>query len=101
MIDAIQRAYYLRALNPSDLSTLQALANELGLDTEQFATDIQSTAIDGALREQVRFAAQSPISGFPSLVLEVDDKLHRVQLDYQRHAATLLQHIDELADAAG
>ena len=100
MIDAIQHAYYLRALNPSDLSTLETLADELGLNTEQFATDIRSRALDEELREQVRFAAQSPISGFPSLALEVNDKLHRVRLDYQRHTPTL-RHIDELAGAAG
>ena len=100
MVDAIQRAYYIRALNPSDLSTLQLLAGELGLDTERFTTDIQSSALDAELLKQVRFAARSPISGFPSLVLEVDNQLHEVRLDYQ-HAGATLQHIDELAGAAG
>ena len=99
MTDAIQRAYYLRALNPSNLSTLQSLANELGLDSERFATDIRSRALDQELLEQVHFAAQSPISGFPSLVLAVDDKLHRVRMDYQSHTLSL-RHIDELAGAA-
>ena len=42
MIDAIQRAYYLRAMNPSDLETLEALAEELGLDAERFAAEIRS-----------------------------------------------------------
>ena len=100
MVDAIQRAYYLRALNPSDLSTLQLLAGELGLDTERFTTDIQSQVLDAELLRQVRFAAQSPISGVPSLVLEVDDQLHSVRLDYQ-HAGATLQHIDQLAGATG
>jgi len=100
MVDAIQRAYYLRAMNPSDLATLQMLAGELGLNTEQFASDIHSTALDEELRKQVRFAAQSPISGFPSLALEVGDKLHRVRLDYRRHTVSL-QHVKELAGTAG
>jgi putative protein-disulfide isomerase len=32
MIDAIQQAYYLRAMNPSDLETLETLAEEINLD---------------------------------------------------------------------
>ncbi|MEH6582582.1 MAG: DsbA family protein, partial [Halioglobus sp.] len=40
MIDAIQQAYYLRAMNPSDNSTLIALASELGLDVTQFSEDL-------------------------------------------------------------
>ena len=99
MIDAIQNAYYLRALNPSNLSTLQALAEELDLDAKRFAADIRSNALDQELLEQVRFAAQSPISGFPSLALAVNDTLHRVRMDYQSHTLTL-QHIDELAGTA-
>ncbi|MCW8882871.1 MAG: DsbA family protein, partial [Sedimenticola sp.] len=37
MIKAIQQAYYLRAMNPSDDVTLVKLANELGLDARQFS----------------------------------------------------------------
>ena len=42
MIDAIQQAYYLRAMNPSDNSTLINLAEELGLNRHQFAADLRS-----------------------------------------------------------
>ena len=35
MIEAIQRAYYLEARNPSDRSTLLDLADNLGLDPDR------------------------------------------------------------------
>jgi len=95
MIDAIQRAYYLRAMNPSDLETLEALAKELGLDNEKFASDIRSDDIEQALQQQVRFARNSPIDGFPSLVLDRDGELTTVTRDYKDHRPTLA-HIDKL-----
>jgi len=95
MIDAIQRAYYLRAMNPSDLPTLQLLAEDLGLDTRQFAADISSTELDGELQRQVEFARRSPISGFPSLTLELQGELVPVRLDYESDKVTL-DHLLEL-----
>ncbi len=95
MIDAIQRAYYLRAMNPSDLPTLQLLAEDLGLNILQFAADIISTGLDEELQRQVRFARRSPISGFPSLALELRGELLPVKLDYESERLTL-DHLNEL-----
>ncbi len=95
MTDAIQRAYYLRAMNPSNLSTLETLAAELELDTEQFATDIRSPQVEAELQRQIQFSRQSPIRGFPSLVLEQDGELILVQQDY--HSAQVsLDHLQAL-----
>ncbi len=95
MTDAIQRAYYLRAMNPSNLSTLETLAAELELDTDQFARDIQSSRVETELRRQIQFSRQSPIRGFPSLALEHDSGLIAVQQDY--HSAQVsLDHLQEL-----
>ncbi len=96
MIDAIQRAYYLRALNPSDLETLELLAEELVLDIDQFAADIRSAEIEEALQRQVDFARQSPIDGFPSLAMDMGDKLVSVTRDYRDPQPTL-DHISRLS----
>ncbi len=95
MIDAIQRAYYLRAMNPSDLETLEALAKELRLDNGKFASDIRSDVIEQALQQQVQFARNSPIDGFPSLVFERGGELTTVTRDYKDHRPTLA-HINAL-----
>ena len=46
MVDAIQRAYYLRALNPSDIAVLAQLAAELSLDAVRFEADLLSDATE-------------------------------------------------------
>ena len=95
MIDAIQRAYYLRAMNPSDLETLELLASEIGLDAEKFAKDIRSVEIEEELQRQVDFSRQSPIDGFPSLVMDIEGQLITVTRDYKNPQPTL-DHIDRL-----
>ena len=99
MVDAIQRAYYLRAMNPSDLGTLETLASELGLDSARFADDIRSLRIEERLRAQVQLARRAPIDGFPSLVLEVDGTMFAVTRDYEHHEPTL-DHIERLLSRA-
>lgn len=95
MTDAIQRAYYLRAMNPSDLETLQLLAEELGLDRDRFAADIRSSGVEADLQRQVEFARQSPIDGFPSLVLELDGSMVSITRDYKDHLPTL-EHVERM-----
>ncbi len=95
MTDAIQRAYYLRAMNPSNLDTLQLLAEELGLDSDRFAADIRSPEVEADLQQQVQFARQSPIDGFPSLVLELEGSMVPVTRDYKDHRPTLA-HVQRL-----
>jgi putative protein-disulfide isomerase len=99
MIDAIQRAYYLRAMNPSDLETLEMLASELGLDAVRFADDIRSSMIDATLHEQVALARCSPIDGFPSLVLDIDGNKTFIARDYKNHQPSL-DHIARLLSGA-
>jgi putative protein-disulfide isomerase len=99
MIDAIQRAYYLRAMNPSDIETLEALGAEIGLDVDRFATDIRSADVEEALQRQVDFSRQSPIDGFPSLVLELNGEKITVTRDYQDPQPTL-DHIERLLSGA-
>jgi len=91
MIHAIQRAYYLQARNPSNLETLEELAREIGLDEKCFTDDIRSSDVESELQRQIAFARQAPISGFPSLVLDVDGQFYPIAVDYQDHTTTLTQ----------
>ena len=95
MVDAIRRAYYLRAMNPSDLSTLETLAAELDLDTVKFTTDIGSTEVNDELTQQVAFTRQSPVQGFPSLVLKTAGSYQALTLDYRNYQTTL-REIEDL-----
>jgi putative protein-disulfide isomerase len=89
MIHAIQRAYYLRAMNPSDTDTLVVLAGELQLDTDKFVTDIGSAELQQDFAGQLEFTRQSPTNGFPSLAIRIGDQLTPVIQDYKSHLSTL------------
>ena len=92
MILAIQEAYYLQARNPSDLSTLIEIAQGIGLDAEAFAAEVSGAAIEAQLQEELHFAREAPINGFPSLVLRTPSGPHAIDLDYL-DAAPMLQKI--------
>ena len=89
MIEAIQKAYYLEAQNPSDLDTLQRLAEQLGLEARTFNADIASSDTESELQKQLRFTRESGVSGFPSLVLKKDGRLAPVSIDYKNHETSL------------
>lgn len=95
MIDTIQRAYYLRALNPSDLTVLIGLAEELsqykslGLNLEQFIIDIGAVDTDKELVRQIGLARKLSQYGLPSLVLKLDSKYQQVSIDYSDYELTL------------
>lgn len=82
MIFAIQRAYYLRALNPSDTETHLQLAEELGLDVAQFETDLKSAETQAELMRQIQLGQKLGAHGFPSLILEVNGKSQYFHHDY-------------------
>ena len=82
MINAIQKAYYLNAQNPSNEDVLIKIANDLGLDTERFKKDLRSTKVNETLLNEINLAQSISSNGFPSLVLNTDDKLKRINIDY-------------------
>lgn len=82
MIQAIQRAYYLQARNPSDTSILIELATEIGLDKDKFATDLISAETDEILQQEINQSRQSGLNSFPSLLLDTGNKQIRIEPDY-------------------
>jgi putative protein-disulfide isomerase len=91
MIMAIQRAYYLEARNPADMSTLIELANEIGLDQALFSADMQSSAIQQALLKEIEFTHSLEVKGFPTLLLEKEGTFTAIHYDYSDVNAVLLQ----------
>ncbi len=89
MIEAIQRAYYLEARNPSDEDTLIALAEAIGLDCELFSLTLNDPSIQAELLRQIEFSKSLGARGFPSLILE-DEKGHRpIAYDYDDPSVVL------------
>lgn len=86
---AIQQAYYLRALNPSDGLTLRQLADELGLDSQRFARDLSDPATQQELERQIAQACQLGGDGFPSLIYQDDSRQCMIPIDYRSAENTL------------
>ncbi|GAA0421374.1 DsbA family protein [Cocleimonas flava] len=89
MIDAIQKAYYLNAKNPSNDETLIDIAESLGLDKEAFSADLNSAKTQQQLEEEMTFARQIGAQGFPSMMLEIEGRYEYLPLDYNDSSKTL------------
>ena len=72
MFDAIQRAYYREAQNPSDIETLTAIAGSLSppLDADRFERDIRSPEIEAELQEGFNLRRSMGVREFPSVVVK-------------------------------
>ncbi|MCW8889779.1 MAG: DsbA family protein, partial [Sedimenticola sp.] len=99
MIKAIQQAYYLRAMNPSDDETLKALAGELGLDAEVFSKALNDPATQHQLEQEIQQGRSMGAEGFPSLILDYNGQLHLLRYSYT-DPAPVLRQIDSLLAGA-
>ena len=70
MFDAIQRAYYREARNPSDAEVLVALAGKIGLDTQQFTQDLSSPETELQMQDGFNIRRSMNANQFPSLVIK-------------------------------
>lgn len=91
MIESIQKAYYLRALNPSNPDTLADLAAESGLDRSLFVQDFESAQTETELRQHLLLRAKLNVQSFPSLVLEHDSRHTLITHDYQDYRTSLAE----------
>ncbi|WP_159821321.1 DsbA family protein [Colwellia sp. 20A7] len=108
MIEAIQKGYYLRALNPSDSEILIELARGistqeitkktasegdkppvLAFDLPRFTRDFKSEETQQVLTHQIQLARALTNQGFPSLVLECDGAHYQIPINYEDYHATL------------
>jgi len=86
MILGIQHAYYLNAKNPSDLNTLQDVAESIGLDKLAFTEAIKSPTVEDQLKGDINKARYIGGTGFPSLVMQLGENANAryqfIPIDY-------------------
>ena len=80
-------AYYLKARNPSDDTTLIDLARDLGLDAYRFTEDLKSSSTHTELLRQIAFSRRIGAQGFPSLI--VNGSYRALAFDYHEPAIVL------------
>jgi putative protein-disulfide isomerase len=91
MIKAIQEAYYLRAMNPSDDEVLITLADELGLNRASFTLALRSSETQRQLEHEMMLGRSIGAEGFPSLILERAGIYHRLRYSYTDPTPVLAQ----------
>jgi putative protein-disulfide isomerase len=101
MIEAIQKAYYPRAMNPSEPETLADIASELGLDRVMFVEDLASEQTETEFRRQLLLRAKLYVRSFPSLVLEKGISHSLIKHDYHDYQVSLRQIWNCLDRGAG
>ncbi|MEJ2619608.1 MAG: DsbA family protein [Candidatus Thiodiazotropha sp.] len=89
MIFAIQQAYYLRALNPSDNNTLIRLATEINIDKSLFESYFYSDTIASRLLEEIQQSRSMGASSFPSLIMEVNSEYRPIAIDYHSESSII------------
>ena len=82
MIDAIQTAYYQNALNPSNDYVLIKLATDIGLDKQQFQSELQAKQTQLDLEKQITQCRQMNALSYPTLILKIDQSFWPVSIDY-------------------
>ena len=95
MLLAIQQAYYLHSLNPSDDDTLIELARQLDMDSLQFGQDLNSTNTQAQLIKEFELRDALYVHSFPSLVLDAHNQQHTIKIDYN-NADNILDQISLL-----
>ncbi len=101
LLKAIQHAHYVEGRHISDKVVLFAIAKQIGLDSQTFATQYALNA-DLATQQHIEqsrnLLAKSGASGFPTLLIEQQGKLNRVPLqNYLGHQDEWLTYLDQLA----
>ncbi len=98
MIHAIQDAYYQRALNPSDRSTLIQMAEEINQDKTEFETSLTSAETEQQLQDNFKLRQQLGVNSFPSICLVHNDKVFQLKHSYI-NAENLLKQIQTIITA--
>ncbi len=91
MTQAIQRAYYQQAKNPSENETLIELADGLGLDKNRFEQVLVAKETQQQLLDEIETAEAMGVNGFPSLLLQHQGRLEPVLVNYTDANAMLRQ----------
>ncbi len=92
MISAIQDAYYLNAMNPSNYNVLYELSAQCGMNKKQFILDIHCDEVNNELMQQISKCRKLGADTFPSLFLLLDKSYYPIVLDYN-NADIMFEHI--------
>lgn len=104
MLKALQKAHYVSGRQIKQPEILAEVAQEIGLNAEQFQKDYAQcaqTETDAHIAQSKQLLGQSGASGFPTLLIEQQGKWLRVPLqNYLGEPEKWQQFLDSLVKAA-
>ncbi|HHR6079985.1 TPA: DsbA family protein [Providencia alcalifaciens] len=104
MLKALQKAHYVSGRQIKQPEILAEVAQEIGLNVEQFQKDYAQcaqTETDAHIAQSKQLLGQSGASGFPTLLIEQQGKWLRVPLqNYLGEPEKWQQFLDSLVKAA-
>ncbi|HHR5882615.1 TPA: DsbA family protein [Providencia alcalifaciens] len=104
MLKALQKAHYVSGRQIKQPEILTEVAQEIGLNVEQFQHDYDQcaqTETDAHIAQSKQLLGQSGASGFPTLLIEQQGKWLRVPLqNYLGEPEKWQQFLDSLVKAA-
>ena len=92
-IEAIQKAYYLEAKNPSNDDVLIDIAEKLGLGVKQFSEDLHSPEVQDLLNKEIALSQSLGMTSFPSLKLLSGGVISTIKIDYNNADSIIAQII--------
>ncbi len=81
--ESISRSFYSENKDTTSLETFKPLAEEAGLDTDEFSKKFQSDEIKQMTKSDFGFSQQIGVTGFPTVVVKEADKLALLTAGYQ------------------
>jgi putative protein-disulfide isomerase len=93
MTQLIQKSYYLEAQNPSENNVLIELASQLDIDIKKFKKNLNNPKIQALLLDDIALVKKLGVNSFPSLVLQTNNKLKLIKIDYNNPESILNQII--------
>lgn len=91
MIKGIQKAYYQKALNPSDADTLIQIAKDIGLNIEKFSHDLTSPQVIELFEQDLTKRKKLRVNSFPTLLLQYKKECYPINIEYNNPKKMLNQ----------
>jgi len=78
----LQRAIYHEGIEPENVAAYGKMAEEFGLNAEEFVAAMQSEEFKQATLQEFQQVAQWEIKGFPSVIMATQEKLYLIAQGY-------------------
>lgn len=96
MLEAIQKAYYQKALNPSKAEVLVKLAHEIGLDKKHFEAHLNTKETQQLLEEDLNLRRKLGVRVFPTLLLKYKKESYPIGINFN-DSAKIIEQIEDLS----